>query len=169
MSVTTKQGIIITGAVGILGGLSLYLWRQYTLLKSIGVKLAGVKFHKISLEDLSLTLDVKLTNLSDQRFVLEKYDLNVYIGNVFIANVKNNVNNVVLKAGGIPSILPVHITTNPKKAFGKGNAPTLVRFISNIGGGLLNIKGTVSVRHPLLYLQDFPVDFKYVDEEEKKK
>ena len=158
----SKQGFIIAGAIGILSGISIYLWRQYSLLKSITVGIAGIKFHTLSLQNISLELNLKLTNPSGQVFTIDGYDLNVFVGDIFLANAKSAATNVVLQGDSIPSLLPIDISLNPKKTVNVNNFPILLKFISNIGGGLLRIEGKVSVRHPLLYLQNFPVDFTYI-------
>ena len=159
---SSKQGFVIAGAIGILGGLSIYLWRQYSLLKSITVGMAGIKFHTLSLQNISLQLGLKLTNPSGQKFTVDGYDLNIYVGDVFLANAKSAATNVVLQADNLPSLLPIDISLNPKKAINATTLPILLKFISNVGGGLLRIKGSVSIRHSLLYLQGFPVDFTYI-------
>lgn len=160
----SKQGFIIAGAIGILSGISIYLWRQYSLLNSITVGIAGVKFYTLSLKNISLQLTLKLINPSNQKFIIDSYDLNIFVGDVFLANAKSAATNVTLQSDSVPSLLPINLSLNPKETVNINNFPILLKFISDTGGGLLRIEGKVSLRHPLLYLQDFPVDYTYIED-----
>jgi LEA14-like dessication related protein len=161
---SNKQGFILAGAIGILGGISIYLWRQYSLLQSIAVGIVGVKFGTLSLTKISLQLTLKLSNPSSQNFIIDGYDLNIFVGDVFLANAKSVTTNVLLKSNNVPSLLPIDVSLNPKETINLSNFPVLLKFFSNIGGGLLKIKGKVYIRHSLFYLQDFPVDYTYIEE-----
>lgn len=154
----TRNIVIIGSLVTLLGGVGLYVWRQYSLLKSIKVGFGKIRFNKINQNELDVDLSLQITNPSDQSFVIDGYDLNIYLGDMVIANVKNSVANIKLNSMGVPSILPIRIVAIPKQIFSRERLPLLVKFIGNPMGGWLRIKGTLSVRHQLVYLKDYPLD-----------
>lgn len=164
----TRNILIIGSLVTLVGGIGLYLWRQYYLLTSIAVSLGSIRLNKLSLSELDIDLALKVTNSSDQSFVIDGYDLNVYLGDTFIANVKSNLANVKLNAKGIPSILPLKIVANPKQIFTKDTLPLWIKFGTDPMGGSMSVKGTLSIRHPLLYLKDYELDYVVMDDERSK-
>ena len=140
---------------GILGTISIFAAAAYLQVKKMTNNVIGfnkIQIKKISLNLIDFDLFLNYTNNSDIKFTLRKQTYDLYINNVYITTISNNMDNVIGKNS--VSVIGMNVAFNPKDVWKKLNL-NLLSDTSKIMIKLdMKIKvkvGFISVTIPYIY------------------
>lgn len=103
---------IIAGLIGLvtISGATLYL--QYKRLMNYTIGLNRLKINKLSLQGLNLDIFLNFNNKSTLKFTIEKQKYDVFVNNVYLTTLENNLPNNI--APNSTSVIGVNIDVDRK-------------------------------------------------------
>lgn len=149
------RAIVISGILGLLSYGVAYAWRQKTLLENNDFSPAGVSLKKLSLQQIIIQLNIKITNKADINFYLHSVNLKAYLDGKFISDVLLS-QEVFVPARGT-SMLPMTFQFDPSQLLqniGSSN-------IMNINNMKLRIMGKASATSGKILFSSLPIDLEY--------
>jgi LEA14-like dessication related protein len=156
-----KGLIVYGGAVLLVAGVGIYLYKQYSLLMDgfiNGFKvISGAIIKKLSANEISFTLIYKVTNKGDLGVTVTNQKYSVYINNTQVSTITNS--QPLKIKGGSTTSFPLNVDINPQEDLSKVlNLDTLLMGISNKNSIVFKISGVFSFSAGILKLKDFPFE-----------
>jgi len=150
-----KKGLTIGLIIASLGGLIYagyrYAKNQVKLLEASCYKFKDFKFNKLSKDNISITVNLLVKNISKIAFTLLNYKLDVYINDFKVATISKTLNQEIKADGGI-STVGLDINFNPKNAI-----PDLSKVIEIISAATFNrdkfklrFKGYINIKQSVI-------------------
>ena len=157
MNLTTKKILVASAAVLILGGIYAFFKTEFGKLKNACIVLAGGVINQLGFSYVSLSLFVKVTNISAIDMEISDVNLNIYINDLYVSNFKNpNKQQVKPHAS---STMQIDVNFNPADLLKAGikNITTLIEDQSKI---VIKVKGTISVGSGIVKVNNYDVEQK---------
>jgi LEA14-like dessication related protein len=155
MNKYVKWGIIGGVTIGVIG-LTYYLYRQLNKLYDYCYAMSGAVIKKFTLNQISLTLMIKLKNNSDITVELGEQNYNVYINDYYVGTVKYT--KPATWYGKSVLTFPVDVEFQPQDLLKAGmkNIQALIADKSKI---IIKIEGFVNAKSGILNIKDFKFDY----------
>ena len=142
------------GVIGV-AGLSYYLYKQFKKLTDFCYKFTNFRFLKFTYKEAIIELSMLLETKSDIKVELKNYSFDILINGVKVANVNNNINNII-QPKGISKIY-INVLFAPKKVFDLKTISTLIA--TNKDNGVLRVKGTIKAKVAgIIGTGNYPID-----------
>jgi LEA14-like dessication related protein len=121
-----KKWLFIFGGLLVVGGLA---YAQYRRLMNFKISVNRIKINKLGLNNINLDMVLNFQNNSSAKFTLINQSYNVYINDVFAANIVSK-NQSTLYPNKI-SPIAVNIKINPSDFLNKINLVSILQDSSN--------------------------------------
>lgn len=157
-----KLGAFIAVAFLFIGGGLWYFYRRnLKKLESITFKADKVKV-KGNFKRINIQGKLKLTNPSELDVFIEKYNINVYIQEIFVANLTNDAANLSIQPNS-NLVFPFNIDVDVAKFAKDLLSVVMAVFVNKSKSDPIAIKfqGTISGKHGIVSVNDFPIDYIY--------
>ena len=155
MELKTKRnivaGVLIVGVVGLVG----YLGKQFHTLYNSCYAVVGAVIHKFSLDDVRITLMVRIENKSDLTVKLTKQHYNVYINNMQVASFYNE--NPVKLVSHSTQTLPIDVNFNPSDLLKKG-ITNITDLLGDKSKLIIGIRGSLTITSGIAKVDNLPVE-----------
>jgi LEA14-like dessication related protein len=152
-----QKKYLYAGLIGLvtITGATLYL--QYQKLMNYTIGLKRIKINKLSPLGFDIDLFLNFENKSDLKFTIERQKYEIYINNVYLTTMVNDVPNVILPKS--VSVLGMNMKESSKDVLGKlkslitalaGSDKTMVKIVST-----MKVKfGFISISFPPFTYED---------------
>ncbi len=152
-----QKKYVVAGLIGLvtITGATLYL--QYQRLMNYTIGLKKVKINKLSLAGFDIDLFLNFENKSGLKFTIEKQKYDIYINNIYLTTLQNDIPNVILPNS--TSVLGMNMKESSKDVVGKlkslitalaSSDKVMVKFVTKMKVKL----GFVSISFPPFTYQD---------------
>lgn len=157
-----KLGLFIVGALILIGG-GLYSYYKYNLkkLEELKTKIKDVKV-KATFKKINIRGKVEITNPSQLNIFIEKYNIDIYIQGVFVANFSNDSANMPINANSV-LVFPFNVDVDTAKLTENLLSVVMAVFVNKTKPQTIDIlyKGTISGKQGAISVNDFPIDYLY--------
>ena len=156
------RGLLFFGGLGIIGVVGYGTYKYYNsqisiLSKNTKIGLSSVDLLNQNKENVTLRFNLKVTNNSEQKFTIKRYDFEILFNNKLIGNIENSNLNTVINPNGGSTNLSFDFSINPSQI---GLADILSGLISNRLNSTLSLKGRVVAKKGFITLNS-PLDVNY--------
>jgi len=152
-------GGITLAAGSIIAGLYLYYKQQVKLALQYCYKLSGIRLFRVNKNSFAFELFMKIQNKSNFTVSLNGYDLDIYLNEKKIANVKSDKKHTVLQNG--VSELSFEVDFNPSKIFDKEYILTLISYgLTDQSKIILHVTGHLNVTMDFVKIKKMKFDYK---------
>ena len=149
---------IITATGAIAAGVYLFYKRQFALALQYCYKISNVKFIKVSKDNITLEIFIKIQNKSDFTVELKGYNFFIFLNEKKIANVVSDKSEML--AAKAISTLSFMVTCDPAQIFDKDYLVNLISYaIADKKKIVLQVNGTMDVKMNFINLKK--VNFNY--------
>jgi LEA14-like dessication related protein len=155
MQLTTKKIIIGSLAVVALAGMYAYFHREFKKLKNACWYVAGGVINQIGFSHVSLTIFFKIHNKSDIPLEISYIDLNVYINELYVTNIKKPNKQVI--GANSTSTVQLDINFNPADLL-KAGMKNIQPLLTDNNKVIIKLKGEMTAGSGIVKINRYPIE-----------
>ena len=149
----------IVASVAAIGyGIYLFYKRQVALALQYCYKLHGIKIFHVRKDSINFEIGVKIQNRSNVTVTMNGYDLDVYMNEKKIANVKSDKRFIIAQSG--ISEVAFEVDFDPSKIFDAKYLLTILAYwLTDQSRIVLRVTGTLNLSMDFIRMKDFKFDY----------
>jgi LEA14-like dessication related protein len=155
----TILGVGIVASVAAIGyGVYLFYKRQVALALQYCYKLSGIKIFHVRKDSINFEITVKIQNKSNVTVTMNGYDLDIYMNEKKIANVKSERRFIIAQTG--VSEVAFEVDFDPSKVFdAKYLLNLLAYWLTDQTKIVLRVTGSLNLSMDFIRMKDFKFDY----------
>lgn len=152
------KGLLFIGGLGALSyGAYRYYASQIAILENSKVDLISINLVNRTKSNVTLRINLRVTNNSEQSFIIKNYKFGIYFNNKFIGNIENSEVDKVIQPNGGTTNVSFDFSINPNQI---GLTDILSGLISNRLQSTLSLRGRIVAKKGLITIGT-PIDVDY--------
>jgi len=155
MTPKTTKGLIIGGLRLATSLVVIYFRKQLKLLSEACYYISGGVVHALGMDNVSITIFLKVTNESDLTIDLSNMMFKVYVNKMYVTKIVKPEKQKILSKADV--IIKLDFQFNPQDLLRAGLA-NIAPILYDKEKLVIDIKGSLSARTGIVTLRDFPIE-----------
>jgi len=155
MTPKTKKGLIIGGLLLATSLIVIYFRKQLKLLANACYTISGGVVHALGIDNVSITLFLKVTNESDLTIDLSNMMFKVYVNKMYVTKIEKPEKQQILSKADV--VIKLDFQFNPQDLLRAGLA-NIAPILYDKEKLVIDVKGTLSAKTGIVTLRNFPIE-----------